>query len=419
MDPEDLSEESPVEGPSEPITLEMITKAISKMASGKAAGPSGIVAEMLKPVGEAGAVEVCDLIEDIISEGCIPTDWQESFIVNLYKGKGDALNRGNYRGLKLIEQVVKVLERVVEGLIRQRVEIDEMQCGFMSGRGTTDAIFIVCQLQEKHLAANKPLYMAFIDQEKAFDRVPRDVIWWAMRKLGIDEWLVLLVQSMYKDVRSRVRVGDGYSEKFGVGVGVHQGSVLSPLLFIIVLEALSKEFRTGCPWELLYADDLMISAESMEELLVKVQTWKTEMEKKGLHVNMGKTKIMESGINLNVLKKSGNTPVVSVSLLVALMQSSVVAASAGCIRNAVALRDPCALTLSSGAFYALGLPGLSMKEKSQRLRLDTKSLKLSQSSATLGTCSLQEVAASWLRSHAANVHGASSANCSPYSPTAF
>ena len=68
--PEDLSEESPVEGPSEPITLEMITKAISKMASGKAAGPSGIVAEMLKPVGEAGAI-----IEDIISEACIPTGW--------------------------------------------------------------------------------------------------------------------------------------------------------------------------------------------------------------------------------------------------------------------------------------------------------------------------------------------------------
>ena len=127
-------------------------------------------------------------------------------------------------------------------------------------------------------------------------------------KQGIDEWLVRLVQSMYKGMRSRVRVGDGYSEEFGVGVGVHQGSVLSPLLFIIVLEALSREFRTGCPWELLYADDLMISAESMEELLVKVQTWKTEMEEKGLRVNMGKTKIMESGINLDVLKKSGMYP---------------------------------------------------------------------------------------------------------------
>ena len=66
--PEDLSEESPVEGSSEPITLEMITKAITIMASGKAAGPSGIVAEMLKPVWEAGAEEVRDLVENIISE---------------------------------------------------------------------------------------------------------------------------------------------------------------------------------------------------------------------------------------------------------------------------------------------------------------------------------------------------------------
>ena len=229
-----------------------------------------------------------------------------------------------------------------------------------------------------------------------------------------------MVQSMYKDVRSRVRVGDGYSEEFGVGVGVHQGSVLSPLLFIIVLEALSREFRTGCPWELLYADDLMISAESMEELLVKVQTWKTEMEKKGLRVNMGKTKIMESGINLDVLKKSGKYPC-------GVCQSGVGSSKAifcdGCKRwvhkKCSGIQGPLPLTLSSGALDALGLLGLSMKENFQRLRLETKSLKLSQSSATLGTCSLQEVAASWLRSQAANVHGASSANCFPFSPTAI
>ena len=88
-------------------------------------------------------------------------------------------------------------------------------------------------------------------------------------------------------------------------VGVHQGSVLSPLLFIIVLEALSKEFRTGCPWELLYADDLMISARSKEELLLKVESWKSGMEKKGLRVNMAKTKVMVFGMNLDVLMKSG------------------------------------------------------------------------------------------------------------------
>ena len=72
--------------------------------------------------------------------------------------------------------------------------------------------------------------MAFVDLEKAFDRVPRKVIWWALRKLGVDEWIVRLVQGMYSNARSRVRVGEGYSEEFEVKVGVHQGSVLSPLL---------------------------------------------------------------------------------------------------------------------------------------------------------------------------------------------
>ena len=69
-----------------------------------------------------------------------------------------------------------VLERVVEGFIRKRVEIDVMMCGFVSGRGTTEAIFIVRQLQVKHLTSNNPLYMTFVDLEKAFDRVQRDVI---------------------------------------------------------------------------------------------------------------------------------------------------------------------------------------------------------------------------------------------------
>ena len=93
--------------------------------------------------------------------------------------------------------------RWTEMVNRQRVEIDEMQCGFMSGRGTTDAIFIVRQLQQKLLAANKLLYMAFVDLEKAFDQVQRDVIWWAMRKLGIDEWLAACPGSTRNAVESK------------------------------------------------------------------------------------------------------------------------------------------------------------------------------------------------------------------------
>ena len=98
------------------------------------------------------------------------------------------------------------------------------------------------------------------------------------------------MQGMYANAWSHVLVGEGYSEDFGVKVGVHQVSV-SPLLFIIVLEASSREFRSGVPWEDLYADDLVITAESLLEKCVRrLLTWKEAMEKKGLRVNAGKTK---------------------------------------------------------------------------------------------------------------------------------
>ena len=156
---------------------------------------------------------ICDLAAAIIHDGKVPSDWEQSFTVCLYKGKGDVLERGNYRGLKLTEQVMKILERIVDGLIRQLVSIDDSQFGFVSGRGTTDAIFVVRQLQEKYLAANKRLYMAFVDLEKAFDQVPWKIIWWALRKLDVEEWIVRLVQGMYANVWSLFCVGEVKSLK--------------------------------------------------------------------------------------------------------------------------------------------------------------------------------------------------------------
>ena len=112
-----------------------------------------------------------------------------------------------------------------------------------------------------------------------------------------------LVQGMYANARSRVPVGEGFSKEFEVKVGVHQGSVLSPLLFIIVLEALSCEFRAG-----VRADDLVIIADSLEECVRRLLIWKEAMEKKGLRVNAGKTKVMIYGTGLDLLQSSGQYP---------------------------------------------------------------------------------------------------------------
>ena len=107
----------------------------------------------------------------VFSSGEIPKDCEKSLTLNLYKGKGEALDRGNYCGLKLTDQVMKLLERVLDSSIRKMVNIDDnvMQFRFVPGRGTTDAIFIIRQFKEKYLAANKPLYIAFVDLEKVFE----------------------------------------------------------------------------------------------------------------------------------------------------------------------------------------------------------------------------------------------------------
>ena len=102
--------------------------------------------------------------------------------------------------------------------------------------------------------------------EKAFDRVPRKVIEWALRKKLVPERLVQAVMSMYKGAKTRVKVGRGHLEEFYVGVGVHQGSVVTPFLFSIVLDVLSEDGRKGALYELLYADDLVLMAETMKEL---------------------------------------------------------------------------------------------------------------------------------------------------------
>ena len=289
-----LIDASVVEGPIRRFEREEIKEALNDLRCGKAGGVSGIVAEHLQasPI----AIDVLTQIgNNMLNGDSMPVEWRSSVLVPLYKGKGDVRECGSYRGVKLLEHGMKVIERVIERRLRSTIEINEMQCGFMPGKGTVDALFIVRMLQEKYAKKKKKLYMCFVDLEKAFDRVPRKVIEWSLRKKGVEERLVKVIMNMYLEAKTKVRVGSTLSSAFDVGVGVHQGSILSPFLFAIVMDVVCGSAMEGLLYEILYADDLVLMADSMIELQAKYSKWKEALERKGLKVNVAKTKCMISG----------------------------------------------------------------------------------------------------------------------------
>ena len=117
--------------------------------------------------------------------------------------------------------------------------------------------------------------MCFVDLEKVFDRVPRNVLEWALRKKGLPEVLVRSVMSLYGGVKARVRVDSDLSEVFEVKVGMHQGYVLSHFLFVVVVDVVNEFARENALSDLLYADDLLLMSEIIEGL------WNTFFEMEG------------------------------------------------------------------------------------------------------------------------------------------
>ena len=109
----------------------------------------------------------------IVKKGCVPEDWKSSVVLPIYKGKVEPMECVSYRGIKLLEHAMKVVEKIFEHRIRQQIDVDDMQFGFMEGKGTTDAIFMAGQVQENFKGK---LYFGFVYLEQTFDRVPREVI---------------------------------------------------------------------------------------------------------------------------------------------------------------------------------------------------------------------------------------------------
>ena len=176
-----------VENESE-ITKEEVERALKETKTGKAPGVDGVHAEMLKEGGVTVVEWLVRLFNVCFYLGMCPVDWVLAVIVPLYKGKGDVHECSNSRGISLLSVVGKVYGRILINRIRDRTEgvISEVQSGFRRGRGCTDQTFVVRQICEKYVRKGKDVYFAFLDLEKAYDRVDRDAMWNVLRLYGVD-----------------------------------------------------------------------------------------------------------------------------------------------------------------------------------------------------------------------------------------
>ena len=263
---EQLGEVPAVEGPVHEISREEVKNAIKRMKKGKSPGCSGLPIDLIKHIGESRVDMMHDILKRVWEVEQMPEEWKKSEISPIYKQKGDQLECGNLRGIKLLEHGMKIFEKILERRLRKLITVNNMQFGFSPGKGTTDAVFIIQRLQEKQIEVHKDLFLTFIDLEKAYDRVPRDLVYWRLRRRRVPERLVRLEEATYHGASAVVRTTHGRTDEFLIKVGLHQGSGLSPFLFIVVLYVINKEFRSGLPSELLFADDLAVVTYTKEEM---------------------------------------------------------------------------------------------------------------------------------------------------------
>ena len=222
----------------------------------------------------------------------MPDEWRDSVLIPIFKNKGDVRRCSNYRGIKLISHTMKLWERIVEKRLRSDLKFSNQQYGFMPGKSTTDALFALRMLMEKYREGQKELHCVFVDLEKAYDKVPREEVWYCMRKSGLAEKYVRIVQDMYDGSTTAVRCAVGVTEGFEVKVGLHQGSALSPCLFAMMMDRMMDEIREEAPWTMMFADDIVICNESKEQVEEKLESWRYALERRGMKVNRRKTEYM-------------------------------------------------------------------------------------------------------------------------------
>ncbi|KAK3528527.1 hypothetical protein QTP70_001730 [Hemibagrus guttatus] len=253
------------------ITQAEVTEVVQQLLGGKAPGVDEIRSEYLKSLDVVGLSWLTRLCNIVWRSGTVPLDWATGVVVPLFK-KGDRRVCSNYRGITLLSLPGKVYSRVLE----RRPVLEGL------------------------LEFAQPVHTCFVDLEKAFDRVPCGILWEVLWEYGVRGPLLRAVRSLYNRSRSLVRIASCKSDLLPVHVGLQQGCPLSPVLFIVFMDRISRRsqglegvrFGNHRISSLIFADDVVLLAPSSLDLQHALGHFAAECEAAGMRVSTSKSEAM-------------------------------------------------------------------------------------------------------------------------------
>ena len=289
----------PMYGPD--ILDEEIAHVIKSFKRGKSSGNDDVTIEMILASGDFGLRKIAELARKIYDTGYIPKEMYKSIFIAIPKKPG-AVECNLFRTISLMSQITKIILKVILNRIKRKLkpEIAEEQYGFMKGKGTRNAIFIMRMLTERAIEVQRDVYMCFLDYEKAFDKVRHTDMIEILQRLNLDGKDIRIITNLYWNQLAAVNIDNKLTSWVEIKRGVRQGCVLSPDLFAIYGEIIlrSIEDMDGIKIggvninNIRYADDTVIIADTAEKLQNLIDRVNRESEAMGLKINVRKTEVV-------------------------------------------------------------------------------------------------------------------------------
>ncbi len=252
------------------FTEKEIIHGLSKLKSNKATGIDGLPAECLKSASTILTYPLTLLFNYILEKQIYPDNWAVGIVSPLHKA-GEKTNPDNYRRITVQPAISKLYELVILNRLDFISNIlqdqDRYNGGFKKGSQTSDNISILQSCIIRQTVFKKPLYVAFMDFKKAFDMVDRDLLFQKLSAQGKRGRLINIIKNMYSKTKSHIKINGKITQAYEELMGVSQGGVLSPYLFVQFLSDLRKYLDKTCGIQLtdseillhlLWADDLVL-----------------------------------------------------------------------------------------------------------------------------------------------------------------